>query len=200
MATNQKKYQIRADYNDRTIAVYAAFDASIADVAVSQQKLLSPFSYQRMTWIKPSFLWLMYRSEWGKRPGMERILRIWVNRTDWDKALEEAILTTPEKHVYPDAKKWRKMLDKARIRVQWDPERDVKNQRLEFKSIQVGITAALSEQYAKRWITKIEDCTELTRSIRTCVYQRDFHAAEKLLPAEKNYLVNDRIAHALGMD
>ncbi|WP_422570328.1 DUF4291 family protein, partial [Erwinia billingiae] len=28
-----------------------------------------------MTWIKPSFLWMMYRSGWGmKDPGQKRIL------------------------------------------------------------------------------------------------------------------------------
>ena len=100
----------------------------------------------------------------------------------------------------PDAKEWRKSLDKARIRVQWDPERDIKNNRLEEKSIQVGITAALSEQYSKKWITKIEDCTNLTHQMRTLVYQGKYREAEKLLPILSEYPVNEKIAKILGMD
>ena len=90
--------------------------------------------------------------------------------------------------------------DKARIRVQWDPERDIKNNRLEEKSIQVGITAALSEQYSKKWITKIEDCTNLTHQMRTLVYQGKYQEAEKLLPILSEYPVNEKIAKILGMD
>lgn len=130
---------------------------------------------------------------------MERILRIWVDRKEWDNALREAILTTPEPHVYPDAKKWRQQADKARIKVQWDPERDIRNQRLPQKSIQVGITAALSEQYAKQWIRRIEDLTPLTQQIRGLVFRGKYEAAEAVLPMEVVYPVDSKMAKALGM-
>lgn len=196
---NQDKYEIRATYDDQNIAIYAAFSSSIADVALKSQKLLAPFYYTRMTWIKPSFLWLMYRSEWGQRAGMERILQIWIKRSEWEKALKEAILTTPEAHVYNDAKKWRKQLDKSRIRVQWDPERAINNEKLSYKSIQVGITAELCENYAKNWITKIEDFTLTSHKIHSLVLQKKFNDAEKLLPIEKNYQVSNDIKKILGM-
>ena len=195
----QQKYQIRATFDCNNIAVYAAFSSSIADVALQNQKLLAPFSYHRMTWIKPSFLWLMYRSNWAESAGMERILQIWIKRTEWDNALKEAILTTPEAHVYKDAKKWRKQLDKARIRVQWDPERNIKNERLNYKSIQIGITTALSETYAKKWITKIEDMTPITRQIQALVAQKNYEKAIKFLPEERIYPVNDEICKVLGI-
>ncbi len=196
---SNNKYEIRATYNQDQIAVYSVFSSSIADVAIKNQKLLPPFSYKRMTWIKPSYLWMMYRSDWGGRAGMERILQIWINRKDWDNCLKEAILTTPESHVYKDAKKWRKALDKARIRVQWDPERDIKNNRLEHKSIQLGITSILVEAYAKKWIIKIEDMTEQTRKISALVFQQKYEDANKLLPEERIYPVNEEIKRVLGM-
>ncbi|WP_458785448.1 DUF4291 family protein [Vallitalea sediminicola] len=28
----------------------------------------SSFKLNRMTWVKPSFLWMMYRSGWAKKP------------------------------------------------------------------------------------------------------------------------------------
>ncbi|MEO1052320.1 MAG: DUF4291 domain-containing protein [Bacteroidota bacterium] len=193
------KYEIRATFDQKRIAIYQAFDSSIAEPALQNQKLVSPFSYSRMTWIKPSYLWLMYRSDWANRAGMGRILKIWIYREAWDAALREAVLTTPESHVYKDAKKWRKMLDKASIRVQWDPERDVYNNRLPYKSIQVGITPVLAKAYAREWIDAIEDCTQKTRQIRDLVYARDFSSAKVLLPEETAYPVDGRIKQALGM-
>lgn len=199
MTNTPQKFEIRATYNAQEIAVYAAFSPSIADVAVQNQQFLPPFSYSRMTWIKPSYLWMMYRSDWARRAGQERILRIWLRREDWETILSEAVLSTPEKHVYPDAKKWRKQLEKSRVRVQWDPERDIRNQRLDYRSIQVGISAALSETYAKKWVQKIEDCTELTRQIRILVEQRRFDEAEQLLPEISIYPVSESIRKVLGM-
>lgn len=194
------KYEIRALYDTKNIALYAAFSPSIANVALKAQQLLPPFSYDRMTWVKPSYLWMMYRSDWAQKDNMQRILRIWIKRTDWEAALKEAVLTTPEAHVYGDAKKWRKQLDKARVRVQWDPERDIQNKHLAFKSIQVGITPALAETYAKRWITKIEDVTPLTHQISPWVFAQQWQKAAQLLPQEQVYTVNNDIKTVLGMD
>jgi hypothetical protein len=123
---NLPQFQIRARYDDSTISVYQAYGDSIADPALKAQRLVPPFSFERMTWIKPSFLWMMYRSEWAQSAGQERILELRIKRKDWEAALREAILTTPERHVFKDAREWRTKLAEARIRVQWDPERSLK--------------------------------------------------------------------------
>lgn len=54
--------QIRALYDDETITVYQAYSTSIALAAVKEQKLnaLPDFKLGRMTWIKPSWCWMMY--------------------------------------------------------------------------------------------------------------------------------------------
>jgi len=57
--------EIRADFDRTTIVVYQAYGAAIAKPALENQKFVSPFSFNRMTWIKPSFLWLMERSGMG---------------------------------------------------------------------------------------------------------------------------------------
>jgi hypothetical protein len=53
--------QIRALYDEETITVYQAYSSSIALAAVEHQKLnASPdFKLGRMTWIKPSWCWMM---------------------------------------------------------------------------------------------------------------------------------------------
>lgn len=55
--------QIRAEYDDESITVYQAYSAAIAIPAVREQKLsASPeFKPGRMTWIKPSWCWMMYQ-------------------------------------------------------------------------------------------------------------------------------------------
>lgn len=67
--------EVRADFDRESIVVYQAYPDAIADVAVKQQKFGPPFSLGRMTWIKPSFLWLMHRSNWGRKSGQERTMR-----------------------------------------------------------------------------------------------------------------------------
>lgn len=54
-----KQYEIRADYNRDTIVVYQAYNETIAKLAIENKKFVPPFSLTRMTWIKPSFLWMM---------------------------------------------------------------------------------------------------------------------------------------------
>ncbi|MFE2537242.1 DUF4291 family protein [Streptomyces sp. NPDC059371] len=34
----------------------------------------------RMTWIKPSFLWMVYRSGWGTKEGQETVLAVEISR------------------------------------------------------------------------------------------------------------------------
>ena len=79
-------YEIRATYDTKTITVYQAYNDAIADAALAAQIFVSPFSFHRMTWIKPSCLWLMERSNWGQKPGQERILAVNISRAGWDEA------------------------------------------------------------------------------------------------------------------
>jgi hypothetical protein len=66
---------IRAAYNNDTITVYQAFNERIATLAINNQTFVSPpFKKERMTWIKPSFLWMMYRAGWGTKENQEHIL------------------------------------------------------------------------------------------------------------------------------
>ena len=51
--------QLRGD----NIIVYQAFNPAIANYAVKHQKFGgSAYSFTRMSWIKPNFLWMMYRA------------------------------------------------------------------------------------------------------------------------------------------
>lgn len=51
--------QVRAVWDARSITVYQAYGPAIAGPAVAAGRFVPPFSRSRMTWVKPSFLWMM---------------------------------------------------------------------------------------------------------------------------------------------
>ncbi len=86
--------EIRAVYDDTSVRVYQAFRDEIAEEAVQLGTFGSHFGLNRMTWIKPSFLWMMYRSSWAEKPEQENVLAIDIKREAFDYLLENAVLST----------------------------------------------------------------------------------------------------------
>lgn len=123
-------YEVRADHDRDSIVMYQAYSPAIADAALRAGRFVAPFSFHRMTWIKPSFLWLMHRSNWGRKSGQERILAVRITRSGWEEALARAVLTD----AHPDR------LAAAEVHVQWDPERSLRGAALNHYSIQVGVS------------------------------------------------------------
>ncbi|HLV97642.1 MAG TPA: DUF4291 domain-containing protein [Ktedonobacterales bacterium] len=191
--------EIRARYDDRSIIVYQAYREEIARPAIAQQRFVPPFSLNRMTWIKPSFLWMMERSNWGRKPGQEYILAVRITREGWEEALSQAVLTTPDSHVYHDAEDWRGQLKQAVVNVQWDPERDIRGASLPSRSIQVGLSRHIIEKYVNEWTLEIHDETPLVRKIAALLKAGETGKAKDLLPRERVYPVSATIAGRLGM-
>ncbi len=81
---------VRAACTAGTITVYQAYSPAIADPAVRAGTFVAPFSRQRMTWIKPSFGWMLHRCGWGHKPGQERILAIEISRSGFEWALQHS--------------------------------------------------------------------------------------------------------------
>jgi len=54
-----KGRHILAHYDAETIVVYQAYRPSIGEYAVRHRAFGGGFSYTRMSWIKPNFLWMM---------------------------------------------------------------------------------------------------------------------------------------------
>lgn len=196
--TMMKEFEIRADYDRDTIVIYQSYNEQIAKSAVMNQKFSAPFSFNRMTWIKPSFLWMMERSNYGQKSGQECTLAIHIKREAWEKALSKAVLTSPEKRVYPNPGTWEKEFKKAEVHVQWDPERNIKGNKLAYRSIQVGISRYLIEEFNNEWIVKIEDYTSLVKKILNLTKLGEYDKAKKLLPIEKLYPLPTELALTIG--
>lgn len=195
-----KQYEIRADYDRDTIVVYQAYREEIGKPAVKNKKFTPPFSFNRMTWIKPSFLWMMERCGYGQKTGQECILAIRIKRSPWEYALSQAVLSHPQVGVYTSGEEWREMMDSATVNVQWDPERNIRGGKLDYRSIQVGISRHLIEEYNNNWIVDIVDYTPLVHKIHELRKKGEYDKAKKLLPIEKVYPVSDELIKKLGMD
>ena len=149
--------QIRAYFTDTTIRVYQAYSNEIADRALQAQTFVSPFKMDRMTWIKPSFLWMMYRSGWGMKRGQERILAIDVSRSGFEWALSHACLSHYDPTIYPSHEDWLLAKAKSPVRVQCDPDRNPSMEPLEIRAIQIGLSGEAVERYVHEWIKTITD-------------------------------------------
>ena len=196
---NHPLHQIRADFNAKTIVVYQAFNAEIAEAALAAQTFVAPFSFERMTWIKPSFLWLMERSRWGQNKGQERILAVRMTREGFERALRLSVLTSPDKKIHQSTEQWELEMKTAPVLVQWDPERSLYGQKLLYRSLQVGLGRSLLEDYTQRWITEIRDLTALTQKLRGLRRDGDYALAERLLPAQRPYPAPPELKQRLGI-
>ena len=192
-------FEIRADYNQHTITVYQAYNDAIADVAVRDGRFGASFSFNRMTWIKPSFMWMMERSNWGLKKDQQHILAIRIKRTFFDTLLEQAVLTTPEAHVYPHAGILETLFAQANVYVQWDPERSINGKKLEHRSLQLGISRNLISQFNEDAIVAIDDLTPLVRKCHNLLINGKTTQAKSFLPPEKIYPVSAAARKALGM-
>ena len=191
--------EIRAEYDRDAIVVYQAYGKEIALPAIEQQRFVPPFSLNRMTWIKPSFLWMMERCGWSQKPGQEYILAVRITRQGWEEALAGAVLTSFEKKVYRDAEEWEARKARALVHVQWDPERSIHGQKLAYRSIQVGLSRQISERYVNEWTLEIRNMTPLVKKIDALRKAGETTKAKALLPAERVYPLPPELARRLGM-
>ena len=210
VSTSKVPYkQIRArqppGQKTKTLVVYQAYSSAIAIPAAREQKLdaSTAFRVGRMTWIKPSFLWCMYRSGWSyKDPNQERILAIEmtvegfgelircsvgamerdrpfvssslplsslpVTKGEMDTVMKTEMETGKEKKK-EKGKEMEKEKEKEKVRFQWDPERDVKLERLPYRSLQVGIAGGMVRRWIDEWIVRIEDVTEDVRRFHALI-------------------------------
>ncbi|NML51690.1 DUF4291 domain-containing protein [Streptomyces sp. R302] len=187
----EPKHQIRALHTDATVTVYQAYSSAIGLAAARDGRFPAMWQRDRMTWIKPSFLWMMYRCGWGTKEGQEHVLAVEITREGFEWALRHACLSHYERGLHTDRDEWRRRLKRAPARVQWDPERDLRLQPLPHRSLQLGLAREAAHLYADEWIVSITDVTALARTIHTHVQDGELDAARQLLPHERPYPVSD---------
>ncbi|MFC9468426.1 DUF4291 domain-containing protein [Streptomyces coelicoflavus] len=191
--------RIRALHTASTITVYQAYRPEIGRPAARKGRFPAAWKPDRMTWIKPSFMWMMYRSGWGAKEDQETVLAVEITRDGFDWALRNACLSSYVRGLHPDRAAWQRDLKRSPARVQWDPERDLHLRPLPYRSLQLGLSSEASSRYANEWIVSIRDATPLAHQIRTFVGSGDLDTATRLLPQEQHYPAGDELlAHLRG--
>jgi hypothetical protein len=192
----QPQHEIRAIHTASTITVYQAYSPEIGLPAVREGRFPALWKRNRMTWIKPSFLWMMYRCGWGTKPGQETVLAVEITRDGFEWALRHACLSSHTPGVHPDFAAWQRELKRAPARVQWDPERDLHLRPLPYRSLQLGLSGEAVRRYADEWTIGITDVTPLAHEIQAHVGSGDLGSAARLLPRERSYpYVDGLLAH-----
>lgn len=187
--------EIRADFDRDTIVMYQAYDDRIADSALAHGRFVAPqWSFNRMTWIKPSFLWLMHRSHWATSKGQTRVLAVRVTRAGFDRALSLAVSTDPTARAFRTYDEWRAAFESALVHVQWDTERALSGAALGHYSVQVGLSRNVTREFVDDWIVSITDLSERAAKIRAFVHGGRSDRARALLPPERPYPVDASIA------
>lgn len=180
--------EIRARYTATTITVYQAYRPAIGLPAARDGRFPAAWKRDRMTWIKPSFLWMMYRCGWATKEGQETVLAVELTREGFDWSLANAELSSYVRGTHPDHATWRRSLRRAPARIQWDPERDLHLNPLPYRSLQLGLSGAAARRYADEWTVSIRDVTPLAREIHGLVRAGKHAAAAALLPEERPYV------------
>ncbi|WP_369198358.1 DUF4291 domain-containing protein [Streptomyces djakartensis] len=189
----EPRHRIRARQTDSTLTVYQAYRPEIGGPAARTGRFPSSWKRDRMTWIKPSFLWMMCRCGWGTKEGQETVLAVEISREGFCWALRHACVSHHVPALHGDRAEFRRRLRQAPARVQWDPERDLRLAALPYRSLQLGLAGEAAARYADEWIVGIEDITPLATEMHAHVKAGELDAAARLLPEERPFEVDEEV-------
>jgi len=188
---------ILAQFDDESVIVYQAYRPTIGHFAARNGYFGDGFSLNRMSWIKPNFLWIMYRSAWASKEGQEVVLAVRLKRPAFDEVLRLAIHSTFVSEVYESQSAWRAAVAQSDVRLQWDPDHLSSGAPVERRAIQLGLRGKILANYAREWLLEIQDVSEFVR-------EQSQHARspfDKLItPKEEVYPVTDpEVSARLGL-
>ncbi|RQP22482.1 DUF4291 domain-containing protein [Piscinibacter terrae] len=151
---------ILAQFDDTSVIVYQAYRPSIARHAIEHGRFGGPdFSFQRMSWIKPNFLWMMYRCGWGTKEGQEMILALRLKRPFFDELLAQAVESAYDPSVHPSREAWQAAVEGSEVRLQWDPDHSPSGARQSRRAIQLGLRGSMLRRMAHDDLLEVIDMT-----------------------------------------
>lgn len=176
---------VLAHHDAETIVVYQAYRPSTTVYAIKHGQLGGPdFSFSRMSWIKPNFLWMMYRSGWGTKDGQEGVLGLRLRRTFFDSLLEAAVPSTFDSGTYASPQDWQAAVAASNVRRQWDPDHAPSGAKLARRAIQLGLRGEALRAMATDELLEVIDMSDFVASQRPHATDDD---PTLLLPVETVY-------------
>ncbi|PQO37324.1 DUF4291 domain-containing protein [Bremerella cremea] len=183
---------ILAHFDDESIVVYQAYRPDIGEFAINHGYFGGDFKYSRMSWIKPNFLWMMYRSSWGTSEGQEKVLGVRLTRKFFDSLLEQAVPSSYSRELYLDRAAWQAAVRRSDVRLQWDPDHTPTGDKCERRAIQLGLRSELLERYGN------DACLEIIDMSTFVCQQREYlemgRKQDLLLPIARVYIPKSEAA------
>ena len=159
---------ILGQFDADEVVVYQAFHPETAAHAVEHQRLGGPrYSLGRMSWVKPNFLWMMYRCGWlEKDQDQGRVLAIRIDRAFFDELLAAAVPSSWVEALYPTREAWQADVHRSQVRLQWDPDHGPRGGAVSRRAIQLGLRGDILRRFVQDHTRSIEDISDFVRAQR----------------------------------
>jgi hypothetical protein len=189
---------ILAHFDDDTIVVYQAYRPSIGRHTVEHGAFGGEFLYSRMSWVKPNFLWMMYRSGWGTKEDQEVTLALRLRREFFESLLAQAVPSSWDGGLYATREEWAVAVAGSSVRLQWDPDHHPSGAKLDRRAIQLGLRGEALEAFGRRELVEVLDLSEFVAEQRAVL--KSAGASAIVTPRECVYRPADPlIAARLGL-
>src|SRR4029079_496567 len=140
---------------------------AIGRYAIEHGKFGGDFSFSRMSWIKPNFLWMMYRSGWGTKEHQEVTLGLRIRRVFFDSILAAAVPSSWDREQFATEAEWSQAVSRSSVRLQWDPDHNPSGAKLERRAIQLGLRGEILEAFGTRELIEVIDLSEFVAEQRS---------------------------------
>jgi hypothetical protein len=180
---------IMAQYDDESVIVYQAYKPSIGRYAAEHGRFGKDFSFSRMSWIKPNFLWMMYRCGWGTKENQEVTLALRIRRTFFDSILAQAVPSSWPPAVYASKEDWAHAVEHSSVRLQWDPDHHPSGAKLERRAIQLGLRDQVLSAFGTTELLEVMDISGNVEEQR--VILQSAGVTQLMTPRERVYVPQD---------
>lgn len=180
---------ILAQFDDESVVVYQAYNHAIGRYAVEHGRFGGDFSFKRMSWIKPNFLWMMYRSGWGTKENQEVVLALRLKRSFFDSLLADAVPSTWDRDLFATSEEWSRAVKRSAVRLQWDPDHHPSGAKLDRRAIQLGLRGRVLEAFGTTELLEVIDLSAFVAGQRELLASRGVSAL--VTPRERVYTPAD---------
>lgn len=171
------------------IIVYQAFKDSIAEYAIANQKFGGEeYDFDRTTWLKPSFLWMMYYSGWANKQNQENVLAIKISIEGFEQILKHAVLNKFYDNV-PLLDIFRRNKIPEQVQWRWETYHDLRGDKSDRKAVKIGLSGEMLQRFNNEWILEIQNVTEYVKQQQSLV--KEDKIKQVLLPRERVYAPQD---------
>jgi Domain of unknown function (DUF4291) len=152
-----------------------------------------------MSWIKPNFLWMMYRSGWGTKAGQEVTLALRIRRSFFEGLLAEAVESSYPEARYATRADWAAAVAGSSVRLQWDPDHGPTGAPLQRRALQLGLRGRSLEAFGKRELLEVMNISAFVAEQHSLVAGR--RLSDLVTPIEDVYVPAEAAVRLrLGLD